>query len=91
MGKTKKYVVKIIHFAPYWRNGDLEDKHYIEEPKYFCTKTEAKSFIQGTGAKPSGKSWENSVKFTNKEWVNENTGEKCREYYQYILKKLSDL
>lgn len=90
------YTVKEWHCRPTYRKGDLEDEEVVINTTVFKTRKEAKAYIE---EKLKGKThtWKNYHKgneksycgyYTGKTWVNENTGETCRESFTYELSKM---
>ena len=87
--------VRIEHFKPHTRNGDLEATLELVDIKPFKTKKLAKDYVESQllkyktvnrkyqkGDKPSYCS-----AFTGKTWIHENTGEKCEEFFRYSILK----
>lgn len=89
------YNVRIEHFKPHTRNGDLEATLELVDIKPFKTKKLAKDYVESQllkyktvnrqyqkGDKPSY-----CLAFTGKTWIHENTGEKCEEFFRYSISK----
>lgn len=89
------YKVEFWHTKPTYRKGDLEDTTEYTTIQ-FSKRKDAKSFIESklrglpdvrrdyhTGNIPS-----HCVGFTNKKWVNENSGETCYECLRFKLTKI---
>lgn len=87
------YAVEIHHLRPCYINGDLDSERIIENVKYFGTLKEAKAFIERSVRGKLG----NFIKktrsecygmyYTNKTWVEENTGEERNESFYFECKK----
>lgn len=91
------YLVELKHYKPTYRNGDLEDELVIEHARIFKTRKEAKNYIERNFPKDSkggykdyhrGNKPSRCAYFTGKTWIHENTGEKCEEYYMFVLTKV---
>lgn len=91
------YVVELKHYRPAYRRGDLEDELVNEHTRVFKTRKEAKDYIERNFPKDSKGGFKDYHKgnkpsrcayFTGKTWIHENTGEKCEEYYMFVLKKI---
>ena len=86
---AKKYAVETRLFTSCYERGDLSSEMKLISVDYFNTQKEVKNFILRKTGKVSGSRGNYSgFKFTGKEWIEENTGEKCQEYYDYRSKKL---
>ena len=90
------YLVELKHYRPTYRKGDLEDELVIESTRTFKTRKDAKDFIEKQfpknkhGYKDYHKGNQPSYckYWTGKTWIHENTGEKCEEYYMFVLTKV---
>lgn len=92
------YEVKVYHFKPCTRRGDLEEELVLEDSIIYKTKKIAKDYIECILSKydkkqvrkdyRTGNEVSNCYYFTGKKWQNENSGEIRNEYYQYQLKKI---
>jgi hypothetical protein len=91
------YLVELKHYRPTYRKGDLEDELVIEHARIFKTRKEAKNYIERNFPKDSkggykdyhrGNKPSRCAYFTGKTWIHENTGEKCEEYYMFVLTKV---
>ena len=86
-----KYAVETTLFTSCYEKGDLSSETKILGTDYFKTKKEALAYITMKAGKVEKYSVSDiyyGIKFTGKSWVEENTGEKRDEYYQYKLKKI---
>ena len=87
------YKVVEEHHRPCYRRGDLEDEWVVINTKMFKLKRDAKAYIESKlKGKPEvfrdiSKYLYMCGYFTNRTWVNENTGNECVETYQYRLTK----
>ena len=90
------YKFEIYRNSPYYRKGDLEEREELIKAEVYKTKKLAKAYIESklkdrtnvyrnyrTGDTPSICSFT-----TNFAWIHENTGEKCYEYYKFVLRKI---
>lgn len=89
------YKVTLYHFHPAYRNGDLEEDETIISCNMYKTKKLAKSKVLWeanghnlhinwhTGNTPS---W--IYYYTDKKWVNENSGEELTERFAYKIEKV---
>lgn len=91
------YLVEVKHYRPAYRRGDLEDELIIETTRTFKTRKEAKDYIENNFPRDSKGGYKDYHKgiqpsyckyFTGRTWIHENTGEKCEEYYMFVLKKV---
>lgn len=89
------YLVTVWHHKPVYRNGDLESDVLKETENSFKTRKEAKAYIERRLDKLKnvrrdyhrGNLASTCIGWTGKIWKNENTGEECEEYYNFILEK----
>lgn len=90
------YSVEVKHRRPVYRKGDLEDEIVTINFMNFKSRKLAKEYIekQLSGKKDISRNYHKGdvpsicTFFTNKTWVNENTGDECEEYYSYIMRKV---
>lgn len=89
------YEVKVYHYKPHYRKGDLEDTTELINSKVFKLRKDAKSFIEKEvrGKKTKGSYSRGNTPsyiyyYTGKTWIHENTGEECSECISYVLQKL---
>lgn len=90
------YSVEVKHKRPVYRKGDLEDEIVTINFMNFKSRKLAKEYIeeQLSGKKVVFRNYHKGdtpsvcTFFTNKRWVNENTGDECEEYYSYIMRKV---
>lgn len=86
------YVVNIYHFRPCYINGDLDSESQLQDVKHFKTLKETKAFIErsvkGKYGEYIAKDKLGGIYFTQKKWVEENTGEERQEHYTYQAKKI---
>lgn len=90
------YQVKIYHYRPCTRNGDLEDEQIMLDSKVFKTRKEAKEFIESklrnkkdvfrNYHRGNVASWCGYL--TGYKWVHENSGETCYEEYSFEMIKI---
>ena len=89
------YNVKIEHFKPDYRKGNLESALSVIDIKSFKTKKLAKEYIEKEliQYKIITKQYNRRdgacycLAFTGKTWTNESTGEKCNEFFKYLILK----
>ena len=89
------YNVRIEHFKPHTRNGDLEATLELVDIKPFKTKKLAKDYVESQLLKyktvnrqyQKGDKPNYCLAFTGKTWIHENTGEKCAESFRYSILK----
>lgn len=88
------YAVSKYHFQPCYVRGDLSSEQVLEKVDHFKTLKEAKAFIDrnvngrlGAFAKKTTSGY-GGIYFTDKTWVEENTGEKRTEKIWYEAKKI---
>lgn len=89
------YEVKSYHFRKAIRKGDLESENVLLESQLFKTRKSAKNYIEGKvkGNKNVRRYYHTGDTaswvycFTGVTWRNENSGERCDEYYSYKLAK----
>ena len=89
------YKVQTLHYRSTYRRGDLEDELVVIDTEAFKLRKNAKDYIESKlrGKRNvfrnyhKGNQRSTCTHFTGKTWIHENTGEKCDEYYQYILTK----
>ena len=86
---AKKYAVETRLFTSCYERGDLSSEMRLVNVDYFDTQKEVKNFILRRTGKVSGSRGDyRGIRFTGKVWVEENTGERREEYYEYRSKKL---
>lgn len=91
------YKVTVTHHAPYIRKGDLEAIDEITRVEEFSTRKAAKVFIEKQlSGKPNvyrsyhkGNDSSYCSYSTGKTWVHENTGDTHKEYYRFVLEKVT--
>ena len=90
------YAVEIWHFNKAWVKGDLEQGTSLCKREFFKTRKKAKEYMESQLAQKKGEKstdWHRGNQasyaycWTGVTWINENSGEECEEYYQFILKK----
>lgn len=88
------YAVSKYHFQSCYVRGDLDSEQVLEKVEHFKTLKEAKAFIDRNVNGKLGAftnktiSGYGGIYFTDKKWVEENTGEERQEYYTYQAKKI---
>ena len=90
------YEVKVYHFKPCTRQGDLEEEFVLESSAVFKTRKLAKDSIEAILSHKDKKQVRREYHrgnsrcfyFTGYSWQNENSGENRDEYYEYQLNKL---
>ena len=86
---AKKYAVETRLFTSCYERGDLSSEMKLVNVDYFNTQKDVKNFILRKAGKVTvTRGNYHGIKFTGYEWVEENTGEDCQEYYEYTTKKL---
>lgn len=90
------YLVEVKHYRPAYRKGDLEDELIIETTRTFKTRKAAKDYIEDNLPRNKkiyrdyhkGDKLSYCKYYTGRTWIHENTGEKCEEYYMFVLTKV---
>lgn len=95
-----KYKLEVWHTLRTYRKGDLEDTVEKVETKSFKTRKAANAYLQGRADYAKSENMKYNIDlisrgdlpsrltvFTGFSWINENSGEKILEQYQFIVNK----